>query len=77
MFIPLYILNNVGKETEFRQNSVGGMSSSMQRAPDLTLAFHNVDMVVEVSSASIWETEEVQSYLGIYTDRRFINVELP
>lgn len=68
MFIPLYILNNVGKETELRQNSVGGMSSSMRRAPDLTLVFHNVDMVVEVSSARIWETEEVQCYLGIYAD---------
>lgn len=58
----------MGKDTELRQNSVGGMSSSMRKAPDLTLALHNVGMVVEASSAHIWEAEEVQSYLGIKAD---------
>lgn len=55
----------MGKDTELRQNSVGGMSSSMRKAPDLTLALHNVGTVVEASSAHIWEAEEVQSYLGL------------
>lgn len=58
----------MGKDTELRQNSVGGMSSSVRNTLDLTLALHNVSMVVEASSAHIWEAEEVQSYLGIKAD---------